>query len=281
MPATLTRWFLLFVILATTADSSAVRADESYSWNFLTEHFDNVSLVPHGKAAIKLLRPRKDGLHIVIPADEDIGFSGFAPRFQISGDFEMILGWMIKTWKKPESGYGTGPSLYLTTEGEFQPAASLGRVLRANGRSVYSLFLARGVDGERRTSVRMFDSEAEGGRLRIKRTGKMLEFAVSDVYSTGFKVLDEQEFTAGDVNLLRAGLQQSDSSAHTEVILTWFSVHATDLPHLPSEQERTEPLYAPRYNPPPATVSYAWLWQSIGAASLAGATIIWFVRRRR
>lgn len=269
----------LFLILL---QQNSLLADDHYSWDFTTEYFDNISLAPHGKAAIKLLQPQKDGLHIIIPNKQEIPFSGFTPRFQVKGDFKITLSWSIKRLREPESGYGSGPSLYLTTEGEHQPAASLSRLIRADGKSVYSIFVAREVEGNRKVSVRLFDTQANSGSLRIIRKGETLGFAVSDSDSKSkYKVLDEQDFTDGTLNLLRAGLQQSDSSTSSEIILSWFSVYAADLPQLPSEQDRTEPLYASRYNPQPAPVSYAWIWKSIIALCFAAGTIFWLAKRRK
>ncbi len=270
--------FVLFLILFSI---TSVQAEKQYSWDFTTEHFDNVSLVPHGPAANKILHPKKDGLHITIPAREKIKFSGFTPRFQVSGDFEISMSWSITTLTKPKEGYGSGPSLYLTTEGKHQPAASLSRLIRRDGRSVYSVFVAREVDGERKISVRIFDTQSKSGILRITRKEKRLIFSVSDSgLEKDFKIIDEQEFNDGTLNLLRAGLQQSDSSARSQIIIPHFAVKANDLLHLPSEQARNEPLYAPRYNPPPKPVSYAWIWQSLIAISIAGGTVFWFVKRQ-
>jgi hypothetical protein len=275
------RCFLLLAIAGFWPGSALARADSEYNWNFQSSRFDNLCLAPHGKAAIRLLHPRDDGLHIEIPARADITFVGFTPRFKLSGDFEVTLEWSIKRWSRPSTGYGTGPSLYLTTEGEFQPAASISRVLRADGKSVYSVFIARGVMGERKSFVKMFNSDALNGKLRISRAERTLQFAVVDGKSADFRLLHEQEFVKGDVNLLRAGLQQSDSIAASEAVIRSFSVHAGDLPLLPSEQKSaTQPLYTPRYNPPPTPVSYAWLWQLLVASALALAVLFWLVRRR-
>lgn len=268
------------VLLLTVAVPQEGNAD-SYEWDFANGHFDNVSLVPLGRGAVNLLRPSAEGLHIRLPPGEKVDHVGFSPRFKISGDFQITLTYDVKRWHVPETGYGIGPALFLSTDAEQQPAVEINRLLRPGGKSVYTAYLAKPVDGERKGSVRFFDTQVTRGKLRLERIGPTIRYSVLENPSTEFRVLHEAEFNSADVTLVRAGLKQSDTKTPAEITISHIAITADDLPHLPSEQARTERLYIPRYIPPPAPRSYAWVWQLLTASAILVGFTGWVIRRRR
>jgi hypothetical protein len=113
-----------------------------YAWDFLTGDFDNKSLTPFGDGAVNLARPTDKGLRLQLPLGEKTAGIGFATRFQLRGDFEITMRYRIDRIEKPQHGWGAGPSLYLTTVTDNQPATSLSRMSRKDDREIYSIFRA-------------------------------------------------------------------------------------------------------------------------------------------
>lgn len=174
-----------------------------YAWDFLTGDFDNKSLTPFGDGAVNLARPTDKGLRLQLPLGEKTAGIGFATRFQIRGDFEITMRYRIDKIERPQDGWGAGPSLYLTTVTDNQPATSLSRMSRKDDRGIYSIFRALPVDGDRTKLHKQFDTEAKHGKLRIARVGSNMMWSAADGYSDEFAVLHEDEFDTGDVGLVR------------------------------------------------------------------------------
>ena len=105
--------------------------------------------------------------------------------------------------ERPQDGWGAGPSLYLTTVTDNQPATSLSRMSRKDDREIYSIFRALPVDGDRTKLHKQLDTEARHGKLRIARVGSNMMWSAVDGYSDEFAVLHEDEFDTGDVGLVR------------------------------------------------------------------------------
>jgi hypothetical protein len=257
----------------------------TYAWDFRNGHFDNLALVPLGPGAVNLLKPTKDGLKIVIPAGADIKLVGFSPRFKIHGDFEITVDFTIVSRSPPQSGFGSGPSVYLSLGTPQDPAASLGRLLRPDGQDHYGVFAARVDHGTRIPTARLFDvpldKPSKSGQMRLTRVqGDVTYFVAEDLYSDP-RQLASLPLGAGDVTLLRIGLSQSDAGSSAEMILHDLRIRADELPHLPSEQSRTAQLYRPRYQPALPPKSYRWLWQLVTASIVAGGFAAWIVNRQR
>lgn len=257
----------------------------SYSWDFRNGHFDNLSLVPLGPGAVNLLRPTTDGLRITVPAGYMVKSVGFSPRFQISGDFEITVEYTVLKRSRPESGFGTGPSLYLSMGSTEDPAASLGRLLRPDGQDRYGVFAARVDEGRRIPTARLFDvpsvSTTKPGRLQLKRSKQEITYSVSEDTYSDLRTLVVLPVSAADVSLVRIGLSQSDLQSSGEMILHYIRIDADALPHLPSEQSRTAQLYRPRYLAPPVPKSFRWLWQTLAAVLVACGFAVWLWRRWR
>lgn len=251
-----------------------------YSWDFLSGDFDNVSLTPFGPGAVNLVRPTEKGLRLCLPVGEKTAGVGFATRFQIRGDFEVTMRYRIDGIAKPKDGWGAGPSLYLTTVGEQQPATQLSRLSRKDDREIYSVFRALPIEGERTKLHKHFDANVEHGKLRIARVDSKLTWSVADGFSEDFKVLHEDTFDTADVGLARVSLQQSHPSTGGTIFIEHFSITAENLPYLPSELAQNERIYLPRYTPVPVIRSKAWIGYLICAVCLAVLTAGWFIRRR-
>ena len=273
----------LFVVAIVFLLAPAEAGAAAYSWDFRNGHFDNLSLVPTGMGAVNLLRPTKEGLQIQVPAKYDLKTVGFSPRFTIEGDFEIILDFTILNRTKPFQGFGTGPTLYLSTGSTSDPAASLGRLLRTDGRDAYAVFAARVENGVRHPSAKLFDapqSQRITGRLQLKRVKNELIYSVADDLTSSLRQIAMLPMGDGVVTLLRIGVTQSSPDSAAKVIIHRVQIDADRLPHLPSEQSRTEQLYRPRYQPLPVPRSLRWLWQALAACVVVGFGGCWWWKRR-
>jgi len=255
---------------------------ETYAWDFRNGHFDNLSLVPMGPGAVNLLRPSRDGLQIIIPAGYDVKTVGFSPRFKIKGDFEITLEFTILSRTLPLSGFGTGPSLYLSTGSTHDSAASLSRVFRPDGRDLYGAFAAQVKDGLRQPSAKLFEApfgQPLTGKLQLKRIKQDIHYSVADHAWSPLREIAILPMAESEVTLLRIGVSQSDPNSAAKVILHNIQVQADNLPHLPSKELRTAQLYRPRYQPPPGPQSRRWLWQLLAACGMASIGGLWGWRR--
>lgn len=278
----LTRHIVVGLCLFIASPDSVSAAN--YTWDFRSGRFDNLSLVPIGPGAVNLLQPTHEGLRISVPAGQDVKSVGFSPRFVISGDFELTVDFTIVNRTQPKSGFGTGPSIYLSMGSTSDAAASLSRLLRPDGRDVYGVFAARVENGERIPAAKLFDvppaDQSPAGRLQIKRVESEISYSIADDDRSALRLLVTLPVSDADVTLTRIGLSQSDMASTATIVWHKISIEADDLPHLPSEQSRTEQLHRPQYQPPSPPKSHRWLWQSLAALTVISATVIWLWRRR-
>lgn len=270
----------LYLFIASPESMSAA----SYTWDFRNGHFDNLSLVPIGPGAVNLLQPTNEGLRVSVPAGHDVKSVGFSPRFVISGDFELTVDFTILNRTQPKSGFGTGPSIYLSMGSTSDAAASLSRLLRPDGRDVYGVFAARIEDGERIPAAKLFDvpraDQSQTGRLQLKRAKNEISYSIADDDHSPLRLLVALPVSDADVTMLRIGLSQSDIPSAAKMVWHKISIEADDLPHLPSEQSRTAQLHRPQYQPSPPPTSNRWLWQTLAALIVSSGTAIWWWRRR-
>jgi hypothetical protein len=266
-----------YVVVSASAQAA------TYEWDFHNGHFDNVSLVPMGNGAVNLLAPTNAGLRITVPAGHDIKAVGFSPRFTLRGDFEITAEFTIVSRTPPKSGHGTGPSVYLSTGSTQDPAASLGRLLRPDGRDIHGLFAARLDEGKRIPTAKLINvpnAKSMTGKLQLRRTKDQITYSTADGRGSALRELATLPFSDGEVTMLRIGVSQSDSQSGAVVVLHNVKIEAAELPHLPSEPSRTGQLYRPRYQAPPAPPSRRWLWQSLVALGVALAAGLWWRKTR-
>lgn len=275
--------FKIFVVVAIAvfmAQTAQTARADFYSWDFLTGEFDNVSLTPFGDGAVNLARPTKKGLRLRLPVGEKTTGIGFATRFQIRGDFEITMRYKIDKLATPEDGWGAGPSLYLTTVSDRQPAVQLSRLTRKDDREIHSLFRAMPVEGERTKLHKQFDSVTKHGQLRITRSGSSVVWSVANGLSTEFTDLHADDFDPGDVGLVRVSLQQSAPSTGGEILIEHLSITADELPHMPGKLTQNDRIYQPKYRPTYVAASRRWIGYLACAVFLAAGTIVWFVKGR-
>lgn len=274
------RMLLRLLTVALFLLGTAALRGADYRWDFRTEHFDNLSLVPLGPGAVNLLRPTPRGLQISLPVGKPAAFIGFSPRFKVRGDFDISMSFEIEQVTTPESGHGSGVSIYLTTESPGQPAANLGRLRRIGGKNVFNTFTANVVEDRRQTAVKLFDTTAESGTLCIRRIGPEVVYMISEG-SDPSRELVSTPFDTADVILIRFGVNQSDPQSFVRAYVQEISISADELPHLPSEQDRTAQLYRPAYQLPPKPPDRTWIWSLVAAGLIGAAGGVWIMRRLR
>lgn len=274
---------VLLGIVPVGASAEEPEYSQEYSCNFQSEGFDNRALALIGKGATSLIRQTEEGVLISVPAGPKVKSVGLAPRFVIRGDFEITVGYEIKAWDRPKEGSWIGPTLYMTTEGEGDPAAELGRLHGADDKDVHSTFARAFIDGNRQKSVRKFPTETMRGQLRMRRHGDALSFEVrGDWRDEPFKVLRTTKFNTEDIRLVRVAIKRRDPTAAIRAVLHSLRIRADELPQLPSEQAASAQLYRPMYHPPPRRSSWVWATAfTIGAVLVILGGVMWFIRRRR
>ncbi|MCA9014771.1 MAG: DUF1583 domain-containing protein [Planctomycetaceae bacterium] len=255
--------------------------DREIYFSFLGEQFDNELLVPLGRGTVRLLEPRSSGLFFNLPAGYQLTAVGISPRFQIQGDFEIIASYEVSAWKTPDAGYGMGPGLYLKMHDEKESAVSIGRLLRPKQKHVFNATLSTTEDAKRKHDVKLFDAQADSGKLKLVREGSLLKFSVMEGADGTFRELREVELGTADVDLLRLGAQQSDIKTPVQVLWKDLSIKAESFPNHPDTLAKGERQHVPRYQPAPQPEPISLFWSllaGIGLLLVVG-TVVWVKRR--
>lgn len=274
--------FILFFLMNT---SILLQAEEQYDrefyFSFEGEQFDNELMVPLGRGTVRLLEPCPKGLVISLPIGSKLSAVGVSPRFQIRGDFEITASFEVPSWKKPETGYGMGPSLYLRIHDEKESAVMIGRLLRPKDKHVFSTALSTTLDSKRNYDVKMYDTKADSGKLKLVREAGQLKFFISEGSSNQFRELREVKLGIDDVDLLRLGVQQSDIKTPVQVVWKDLTIKAEAFPNHPEDKVKGAQYHVPRYNPAPQPERIPLYWSFIAgmALILALGTVVWIKKR--
>lgn len=253
---------------------------EDYQCIFRGQNFDNQVLAPLNPGTVKLMRPHNDGLVMHVPAGEMLPAVGIRPAFSVQGDFEITASFTLSRPEFPEGGYGAGATLYLATHSDQSAAVTIGRLLRADKKHVYSTNVATTVEEKRQQQVKLFPAEKQSGKLQLIRTGSTLKFLVAEGSGGSLQEVRESEFVTDDIMLVRLGVQQSDAATPVEVI--WHEIHirAEELPGRPDKSNPEAKRYNATYVAAPEPERLSWWW-SVGAGSalvVLLTTIVWYRR---
>lgn len=244
------------------ASSSTVLAADAtkYETDFRDAKFDNEFLIPTSQGNASLTRPDKDGIHLSSSPGKVVSNLGFGPRFKVKGDFEITAAFTVIRSPQPKDGFGSGAVIQIGTNSPDRPSAVMGRLSRKDGKQIVSTFAAVGTGDQRKTSVRMFPTEASECRFRVARTGSTLQFSILENPAGTFRTLSSAPFDSNDVNLLRFGLQQSDAQSDVEVVWHDLQIQAAELTGLPGTLAEGEKQHRPKleYHPPPAPFPWGW-----------------------
>ncbi|MCA9003876.1 MAG: DUF1583 domain-containing protein [Planctomycetaceae bacterium] len=275
------QWWIACLLLLVIGPVQAEQGRRELKFSFLGEQFDNEQLVPLGRGMLRLIKPRRDGLSLNLPAGHQVSSVGISPRFQIRGDFEITASYEVPAWKNPESGYGLGPSLYLRMHDEQESAAMIARLLRPGNKQVFSTSVSTTIEGKRKFDVKLEEAKQNSGKLKLIRTGSQLKFLFADGPDTEFRELREVELGTADVDLLRLGAQQSDLKTPIQVLWKELSISAEAFPNHPDSLALGERQHVPTYQAAPQPHSLSLIWSLVsGIALLCILFAVYLVRKR-
>ncbi len=269
--------FALRVAIVLSVCGAAVASDkknvESLTLDFRTSQFDNDNLRLFGSGTSQFVKPTKEGLAISAPKDKQVKELGFGPKFTLRGDFEITASFEIMKLDDPDAGYGVGPSLYIATNSPAEDAATVARLKRIKEGDVFSTHSATSIpqsEGKpkREHSVKMFDTTAKAGRLRLVRKGKTLRYLVSEAGPEAeFRELKQLEFTDADVTLVRVSLNRNGAGTPAEMRWLDFAVTAKTL--------------VGRSQPPAAVDSPVWPWVAVATGLVLLVAVVWLWRKSK
>jgi len=255
------------------ADASDKKNVESLTVDLRAAQFDNDNLRLFGSGTSQFVKPTKEGLAISAPQDKQVKELGFGPKFTLRGDFEITAGFEITKLDDPDGGYGVGPSLHIATSSPAADAATVSRLKRVKEGDVFSTHSATNVaqsDGKpkRKHSVKMFDTTAMTGRLRLVRAGKTLRYLVSEGGPEAeFRELKQIEFTDADVTLVRVSLNRNGAGTPAE--MRWLDFAVTAKAFVGKGQSWT------------AVVASVWPWVAMASGLVLLVVVVWLWRRRQ
>lgn len=257
---------LLMVVLVNGQTS----LDAEYRVDFRDGNFDNRQLSLIGAGSSRLIKAGPSGLLIKTPAKIAINEVGFAAKCVVKGDFEITASYEILDLAKPDSGYGVGPCMHVLTESKAEHAATLSRLQRVKEGDVYAAHSAWYADAEngpreREHRVRLFDTKADSGKLRMVRSGTKLQYLVADERSEEFRQVDQVEFTDADVELIRISLNRNGAQSDATVLWKDFSIRAKEISDLPRRRPGLGVLF----------------WMISGLVVVCAAFGTWYRRRAR
>lgn len=221
----------LFLFLA-YASTAQARDDEFH------QSFRGQSLHPalklFGPDVTHVSRPENNGLRITLPAKREKSAPvGIAPKFSISGNFEITATYQILNADTPKGGQGVGINLRLIVGSPMREAAGLARYVQDNQEQIYYVTRVSAVGGgnpERKTVS--FPTQAKSGKLRLKRTGSNLQFQVAEAADNEFRDLYQENFVTDDCTFRLVAI--TSRTAEVDVRFLDLQIRADSLPNIPS-----------------------------------------------
>lgn len=253
----------------------------SYQCDF-TEGFDNLNLVILGRGTTSLIKNSSKGVKTSNPRGLENKFVGVSPRFIIRGDFEITVDYQIHQWKRSQEGTLAGISLYLLTEEDQPASAELSHYSKAESDNLYTTFFKSYHKEIEKKGASKFQGISEAGKLRLKRIGDQLTYAVCDTLDGDtFYELRKTTFSTSDIRLLRFGLKKDDPASAISATFKQIVINASELPLLPSESGTSQAFYQPGYKPPQVVSTSLIFYTSIGLFVLVAVGGVYFWMRNR
>jgi hypothetical protein len=183
-----------------------------------------------------------EGLRITLAAGRpDKAAVGVSPRFVISGDFEITVGYEILSAEEPPSGFGAGVGVWGQIRSDPPQAVTVARLERPQKGSAFVAHFAHDLaaNGKREFREKLLDSGGEAkGRLRLARTGSELSFLVALGESDAFDELHRASVRTDDVGPLRISASTHNAASSLTVRLVDLRIRADQLPRTPKPAER-------------------------------------------
>lgn len=209
-----------------------------FAYDFRGGRFDVNIFIPMGVESIyaaSLMVPEKKGLRITIPRDQAPTKPklGFAPAFEIHGDFEITASYEILALEPPGPEAFAGPNLYIIAKTTLN-GATLRRSERPGGDAVYLIeWAVYSRVGERSLQAACFPAQGRSGKLRLARTGNMLHYLVAEEDEDQFHELHQVEFGTTPVGLLRVEAFAEGTQGTVDIRWNDLTVCAEQLQAIP------------------------------------------------
>lgn len=176
-------------------------------------------------------RHERQGLRITLSKNrKNPAPVGIEPKFHLSGDFEITLGYEILTADQPESGMGAGVKIWAKTAAQEFQALTLAHVISPEDENRRVAIFATEEDGERVFHTQRWPAMEKSGRLRLARVGKEVAFLVAEGESESFEELQRTTVGADDLASLRISVGAGDEPCGLSVRLVDLLIRAEGVP---------------------------------------------------
>lgn len=136
------------------------------------------ALTLYGVSPGVVTKTDRSGLSINIAAAraEEEG-AGVATRFQISGDFEITISYELRSDKRPETGFGAGLKIWMSSGVPPRRAMTFAHMRRQKSDNQRVALVASWDDeGKKSIDSKTFDATASRGKMRMTRAGPTIYF---------------------------------------------------------------------------------------------------------
>lgn len=135
-----------------------------------------------------------EGLHISLPgAKAKRARTGFQTRFNLHGDFDVILSYELLQANRPAMGPAIGLRLTVTTNTPTKDLLILSRISNMQGNGYHCAKTTTDVEGKQQVSLEAFATEVRSGKLRLVCWGSTITFLVAEEGFDRFRQLCQRE----------------------------------------------------------------------------------------
>jgi hypothetical protein len=197
----------------------------TYHHNFVTDGFDRAQFrfAPFAETSARnWIHADSRGLRIAIPSGVKAP-AGVLPAFLLHGDFELTATYETGPTEAPQARLGAGPELYLRTQGPESDRKFLAVSRNVTERATF-FFAVESTPGtpQRRYRPKTLPATAETGTLRLKRTGRTVEFFARDGDAGKFQLISSLTESVADDLSVRIGATTGNTPS--AVTVTWKEV---------------------------------------------------------
>jgi hypothetical protein len=221
----------------------------------------------YGPDAPGLAHPDEQGLRITLPANrrEPYREVGAELNIRLRGDFEIAVAYEILSVAEPIPESGAGVQLRAVLDGPV--TAAITRLRKPPRPEPSKLFFGvgpfgetfgatridHGPDGKEKADVQNFRACASNGRLKMRRTGSVLEYWAADGDGE-YRSIRTKEIGTADVTAVRAFGFSGYKPVAVDVRLADLTIEAESFPAVPPAPWPTGPVPRPAVEPPPQRV---------------------------
>lgn len=209
--------------------------------SFPEQSFDPTVWKLVGANADVHVRPGEDSVEISIGPEDATQSVGFGPAAPLKGDFEIRAEYEIEMLNKPVTGFGAGPTIYLTTRSESKNTATIGRLERTKEGESFTAYWAQTIDGERKHHPQLRPAAGKKGVLSLQRTGETLNYLIGETWDGPMQSIRSVEFGDDDVNYVRIGVDRGGDKQPVRV--RWRKVQiVSGVKDVPTDLKPSSPV---------------------------------------